>query len=162
MLDASWHLWCCCPFILSTIALTLGTTASLNTHTRTCTFTHDAGRKVAPLVLLSIHPSYYRTEHLCTPTHAHIDTDREDRGGSDALSSFLGLGSCVSINLLDCQAKSTQIHSQLCCLQGRRYREITHTRAHAHAHQVREREARMRARTLAWTACCEGFFVDIP
>ena len=63
---------------------TLGTTACLNTHTRTRTFTHDAGRQVAPLVLLSIHPSYHRTEHMCTRTHAHIDTDSEDRGGSDA------------------------------------------------------------------------------
>ena len=26
----------------------------------------------------------HRTEHMCTRTHAHIDTDREDRGGSDA------------------------------------------------------------------------------
>ena len=62
----------------------LGTNAYMNTHTRTCTFTHDAGRQVAPLVLLSIHPSYHRTDHMCTPTHARIDTDREDRGGSDA------------------------------------------------------------------------------
>ena len=56
----------------------------MNTHKRTRTCTHDAGRQVAPLVLLSIHPSYHRTEHMCTPTHAHIDTDRKDRGGSDA------------------------------------------------------------------------------
>ena len=62
----------------------LGTNAYMNTHTRTRTCTHDAGRQVAPLVLLSIHPSYHRTEHMCTRTHAHIDTDREDRGGSDA------------------------------------------------------------------------------
>ena len=62
----------------------LGTNAYMNTHTRTRTCTHDAGRQVAPLVLLSIHPSYHRTEHMCTRTHAHIDTDSEDRGGSDA------------------------------------------------------------------------------
>ena len=62
----------------------LGTNAYMNTHTRTRTFTYDAGRQVAPLVLLSIHPSYLRTEHMCTRTHAHIDTDSEDRGGSDA------------------------------------------------------------------------------
>ena len=54
------------------------------THTGTRTCIHDAGRQVAPLVLLSIHPSYHRTEHMCTRTHAHIDTDSEDRGGSDA------------------------------------------------------------------------------
>ena len=63
---------------------TLGTNAYMNTRTRTRTCTHDAGRQVAPLVLLSIHPSYHRTEHMCTRTHAHIDTDSEDRGGSDA------------------------------------------------------------------------------
>ena len=62
----------------------LGTNAYMNTHTRTRTCTHDAGRQVAPLVLLSIHPSYHRTEHMCTRTHAHIETDSEDRGGSDA------------------------------------------------------------------------------
>ena len=62
----------------------LGTNAYMNTHKRTRTCTHDAGRQVAPLVLLSIHPSYHRTEHMCTRTHAHIDTDSEDRGGSDA------------------------------------------------------------------------------
>ena len=61
----------------------LETNAYMNTHKRTRTCTHDAGRQVAPLVLLSIHPSYHRTEHMSTRTHAHIDTDSEDRGGSD-------------------------------------------------------------------------------
>jgi len=62
----------------------LGTNAYMNTHTRTRTCTHDARRQVAPLVLLSIHPSYRRTEHICTRTHAHIETDSEVRGCSDA------------------------------------------------------------------------------
>ena len=115
MLDARWHLWCRCPFILPTIALStcarahmhkdvaieflgigvvcfnqpslrspseintnsfltvLFARASLSrnyTHTRRRTCIHDAGRQVAPLVLLSIHPSYHRTEHMCTRRHA--------------------------------------------------------------------------------------------
>ena len=48
----------------------LGTNAYMNTHTRTRTCTHDARRQVAPLVLLSIHPSCA----LSTCVHAHACT----------------------------------------------------------------------------------------
>ena len=76
----------------------LGTNAYMNTHARTRTFTRDAGRQVAPLVLLSVHPSYHRTDarNDCVPEHTHAHMHIHTRcwtpGGTSGVavhSSFL-------------------------------------------------------------------------
>ena len=132
----------------------LGTNAYMNTHTRTRTFTHDAGRQVAPLVLLSTqmcclqgrrHRDFFDWGPLFQPTFRRLPTEINSNAlkclvcksvafeinpnsftnllfARASPSVIFRLGSCISIIFPDYQPAPTQMHSQMCCLQGRRYR----------------------------------------
>ena len=59
MMDAQWHLWCCCPLILSIMPVAVHSSFPTRPLRRCRACPEDDGRSVEPLVLLSTYPFHY-------------------------------------------------------------------------------------------------------